>query len=305
MTSTDTPSGLGRQAREAALNAAWRQWGALGALASGARSRTVLDPEALVLASLALVPHERRLGDVLLWWTSAGSRLLSVQRIRSLSDRFATADAESSLGAFAASAVEAGDRRWKRLAGPRGLDARPGKGADTPDLSDPSAVVLRLRAAFGVSAKADLFAALLGRERPSTVRDLAESLGYSTVAVRVALGEMTLARVVVPTGASPAAYRAADVAEWSALLAGGPRPRWGDWAETFVLLLAIAEWGEDAAGWTPYVASSKARDLAERHARPLRRLVPEAPSLDGHRGEAALVPFAATVRELVSAASAR
>lgn len=305
MTSADTPTDLGQQARDAALDAAWRQWGALGALASGPRPRTVLDPEALVLASLALVSHERRLGDVLLWWASVGSRLLSVQRIRSLSGRFARVGTEGSLQAFAASAVAAGDRRWKRLAGPHGLDARPGKGADRPDLSDPSAVVLRLRAAFGVSAKADLLAVLLGRERASTVRELAESLGYSTVAVRVALGEMTLARVSVPTGASPAAYRAADVAQWSALLAGGPRPRWGDWAETFATLLAVAEWGEDASAWTPYVASSKARDLAERSARPLRLVVPEAPSLDGHRGETALVPFAAIVRELVRAAATR
>ena len=258
-----------------------------------------------MLASLALMPRERRLGDVLLWWASVGSRLLSVQRIRSLLDRFPTSDAEGALQAFAASAVEAGDRRWKRFAGPQGLDARPGKGADAPDLSTSAAVVLRLRAAFGVSAKADLLAVLLGSESPATVRELAESLGYSTVAVRVALGEMTLARVAVPTGASPAAYRAADAAQWSALVADGPRPQWGHWAEAFSVLLAVAEWGESASEWTPYVASSKARDLAERHARPLRLIAPEASSLDGHRGEDALAPFAATVRELVNAAAAR
>lgn len=305
MTNKDAPSDLGRQARDGALDAAWRQWGALGALVGGRPARTVLDPEALVLASLALIPHERRLGDVLLWWASAGSGFLSVQRVRSLQDRFPAADAEGALQAFAASAVEAGDRRWKRLAGPHGLDARPGKGADTPDLTTPAAVVLRLRAAFGVSAKADLFAVLLGSESPATVRELADSLGYSTVAVRVALREMTLARVAVATGASPAAYRAADVAQWSALVAGGPPPQWGHWAEAFAVLLAVAEWGGSASEWTPYVASSKARDLAERHARPLRLLAPHAPSLDGHRGEDALAPFAATVRDLVNAAAAR
>ena len=302
MTSTDSPSGLGRQAQDAALDAVWRQWGALGALVDAHRPRTVLDPEALVLASLALAPRERRLGDVLLWWASVGSGLLSVQRIRSLADRFPQAG--DALGAFAASAVEAGDRRWKRLAGPRGLDARLGKGADRPDLFDPSALTLRLRAAFGVSAKADLFAVLLGTERPATVRELAESLGYSTVAVRVALGEMALARVAVPTGASPATYRAGDVAQWSALLAGDSRPRWGYWAEAFSFLLAVGDWGRDAQAWSPYVASSKARDLAERYARPIRLLTPEAPPLDGHRGEAALAPFAATVREMIKAVAA-
>lgn len=303
MTSTDSPFGLGQQARDVALDAAWRQWGVLGASVGGPRPRTILDPEALVLASLALVPYERRLGDALLWWASVRAPLLSVQRVRSLSEGFTWAATSDRLGAFAASAVEAGDRRWKRLAGPQGLDARPGKSTDRPDLSDPSALVLRLRAAFGVSAKADLFAVLLGSERPQTVRELAESVGYSTVAVRVALGEMVLARVAQPTGASPATYRAADAVRWSGLLAGGPRPRWGYWTETFGVLLAVAEWGQGAEAWSDYVASSKARDLAERHARALRLVAPEAPRLDGYRGEAALSPFAATIRDVIEAAT--
>lgn len=304
MTSVDAPSDLGQQARAAALDAAWRQWSALGASVGGSRPRTAMDPEALVLASLALVPHERRLGDVLLWWTSVGAPLLSVQRVRSLSRVFPQAVADGALGAFAASAVEAGDRRWKRLAGPSGLDARPGKGAERPDLSDPSALVLRLRAAFGMTAKADLFAVLLGTEQPQTVRDLAEASGYSAVAARIALGEMALARVVELTGTSPASYRVADALRWSAVLSGGTRPRWGWWAEAFGALLAVSEWGTEAQSWSPYVASSKARDLAERHARPLRLLAPEAPRLDGYRGEEALAPFAATVRELIKRAEA-
>lgn len=303
MTNTDSPFDFVQQARDTALDAVWRQWSALGASVGGPRPRTILDPEALVLASLALVPYERRLGDVLLWWASVGAPLLSVQRVRSLSKGSAEPVTTDGLGAFAASAVEAGDRRWKRLAGPEGLDARPGKGAARPDLSDPSALVLRLRAAFGVSAKADLFAVLLGNERPQTVRDLAEASGYSTVAVRVALGEMVLARVAESTGASPATYRVADAARWSGLLAGGPRPRWGYWAETLGVLLAASEWGRGAEAWSDYVASSKARDLAERHARALRVAAPEAPRLDGHRGEAALAPFAATVRAVVKTAS--
>ena len=241
MTTSNAPPDLGQQARDAALGAVWRKWSALGASIGGPRPRTVTDPEALVLASLALVPHERRLADVLLWWASVGAPLLSVQRMRSLSKRFGSSVPDGGMGAFAASAVEGGDRRWRRLAGTEGLDARPGKGSGRPDLSDPSSLVLRLRAAFGVSAKADLFAVLLGSERPQTVRELAEGSVYSTVAARVALGEMALSHVAEPTGASPAAYRVASAAQWSGLLAGGSRPRWGYWAETLGVLLAVSE----------------------------------------------------------------
>ena len=305
MTSTDSPFDLGRLALGAAVDAAWRQWAALGASVGAPPPRTVLDPEALVLASLALVPHERRLGDALLWWASVGAPLLSVQRTRTLAKTLLDPGGDSegrALSAFAASAVDGGDRRWKRLAGPDGIDARPGKGAERPDLSDPSALALRLRAAFGVSAKADLFAVLLGTARPATVRELAEASGYSTVAVRVALGEMALSGAVAPTGASPAAYRVPEAAPWSAVLAGGPRPVWGRWAETFAFLLAVGDWGRKADTWSSYVASSKARDLAEHHARALRVLAPGAPRLDGLKGEAALPAFAETVREVVRAA---
>ena len=304
MTSADSPTDLRRLALSAAIDAAWRQWAALGAPVGGPRPRTVLDPEALVLASLALLPHERRLGDVLLWWASVGSPLLSVQRTRTLAKVLLAAGSDGgALSAFAASALDAGDRRWRRLAGSGGIDARPAKGAERPDLSDPSALVLRLRAAFGVSAKADLFAVLLGTARPATVRELAEASGYSTVAVRVALGEMALAGAVAPTGASPAAYRVPRPAPWSDLLAGGPRPRWGYWAETFAVLLAVGDWGRRAEAWSPYVASSKARDLVERHGRALRLVAPDAPRLDRLKGEAALPAFAATVRDVARAAA--
>ncbi len=265
---------------------------------------TIVDPEALVLASLALTPHERRLADFLLWWARAGAPLLSVQRTRSLLPSMPEGT-EQALAAFAASAVDAGDRRWKRLAGPDGLDARPGKGPERPVLTHPSALLLRLRAGLGVSAKADLLAVLLGTDRPATVRALAEATGYSTVAVRVALGEMaSLARFAEATEDYPTSYRISDASAWSALLTPErPLPRWGYWAAAFPALLAVAEWGRRAetAGWSPYVTSSKARDLVERHGLAFRHLAPDAPSLNDYRGEAALEPFAEAVYALVRA----
>jgi hypothetical protein len=298
MPSADVPSpaAVGRLARKAAIDAAWRQWTALGASGGAAPERgTILDPEALVLASAVLAAHERRLDDFLLWWAETGAPLLSVQRTRTLLAAMPEGTGEA-LSAFAASAVAAGDRRWKRLAGPEGLDARPGKGAERPVLTRPSALVLRLRAGFGVSAKADLVALLLGTDRPATVRALAEASGYTTVAVRVALGEIALAGFGEPTGASPMAYRAADRSAWSALL-GHPPPPWGYWAEAYAALLAVAAWGDgaEAGGWSGYVAASKARDVWERHAETFRRPMPDGPSVERVQGEGVLAAFATVV----------
>src|SRR5687767_9805057 len=55
--------------RDATLDVIWRQWAALGgSAASRARAHAVVDPEALVLASLAFVSEEPRLADVLHDW---------------------------------------------------------------------------------------------------------------------------------------------------------------------------------------------------------------------------------------------
>ena len=300
-----SPGEIGRRARSAAVDAAWRQWTALGASggAPGAGETTV-DPEVLVLASVQLVEHERRLGDFLLWWAGVGATLLSVQRTRSMLAAMPQGAADA-LAPFAASAVEAGDRRWKGLAGSDGLDARSGKGAAEARLTDPTALVLRLRAAFGVSAKADVVAVLLGLERAATVRDVAEATGYTTVAVRGALGEVARAGFAEATGETPATYRAIRREAWAGLLGGGP-PAWGFWAERYAALLDVAAWGgrAEAGGWSEYVASSKARDLAERHARAFRRWAPGA-RVDGARGEAALPAFAAAVAALTEGAYSR
>ena len=253
-----------------------------------------------MLASCALARHELRFADFLLWWAETGSPLLSVQRVSSLAKTMPMGGAtEETLAVFAASAVAGGDRRWKRLAEDEPLDARSGKGAVRPTLLAPAALVLRLRAAFGVSAKADLLAVLLGSDRSLTVRVLADRVAYSTVAVRVALGEIAAAGFVREEAGHPATY-AADAHAWTALLGHEAAP-WGRWSETFALLLDVAAWGAqaEAAGWSGYVAASKARDLAERHGGALRRLAPGAPRLDGLRGEAALLAFASAVEATV------
>ncbi len=272
-----SPVEIGQQARRAAADAAWRQWAALGASASTSESASsTTDPEALVLASSLLVEHERRLADFLLWWAGTGAALLSVHRTRSLL-RAMPGGAADALAPFAASALAAGDRRWKGLAGPEPLDARPGKGGDRPRLTDPSTLVLRMRAAFGVSAKADVVAVLLGLERPATVRDVADATGYTTVAARGALAELALAGFAEATGTSPESYRAARRDAWAGLL-GAPALPWTDWAGRYAALLDVAAWGEraDAGDWSDYVAASKARDLTERHAHTFQRWAPEA-----------------------------
>jgi peptidylprolyl isomerase len=82
-----TVRSIGSIAAEAAVSIAWAHWGSLapGAITSGEeRTRSIVDPEALVLLSLAVREHEARLTDLLAGWARSGSALLSVQRLKTL-----------------------------------------------------------------------------------------------------------------------------------------------------------------------------------------------------------------------------
>lgn len=305
-----------RVVREVALAACWEQWRSLGALAGGQgvrRATSIVDPEALVLLSLLVRDDERRLDDFLGWWASTGATLLSVQRAHNLAKQFPER-ARDRLGAFARLATEAGDRRWKRHQGESGvgLVPREGKGAERLALYEPTALVLRLRSGFGVGAKADLLAFLLGLggDRAST-REAAEALAYTEVAVRTAAQEMALARFVEEMPDRPALY-AADPRAWADLLGftetgdarkrGGAPPTWRYWAGVFAFLAAVLAWVEEGKGaeWSPYVWSSRARDLCEQHRHTLDAVRLRCPDGERHRGSAYLSAFAATVQEVVS-----
>ena len=96
---------------------AWRQWRTVGAQTSAkARGRALVDPEALVLLSLTLMEHERRLADVLVDWMAWNSDLLSVQRMKNLVTSYPESTRDR-LGWLAGVALKAGkDLRWRPLA---------------------------------------------------------------------------------------------------------------------------------------------------------------------------------------------
>ena len=300
-----TPAEIASTALEAAANAAWRQWGVLGApvSAGGAEPEAVIDPEALILLSLALRGHERRLDDVLGWWADAGAPLTSVQRVTTLGRRF-PASAREGLGAFARSALESGDKRWSRHAREAAALATRGKRGREPRLTRGPALVLRLRAAFGVGLKADALAVLIALGGTSlTAPALSRTAGYNVAGVRRALLEMAAARVIETAGsARPAGYRA-DVRGWSGLLgldsapgpAGTVRVRWRHFDQVFAFLAAVPAWAGDASSVSPYVAASRARDLFEAHrdAFALNRI--EVPDPSGFPGPLYLEAFAAAV----------
>jgi hypothetical protein len=293
---------LHKQALECAVNIAWAQWGTVaGFVSRSIRVQSIIDPEALLLASLYLGSHEARLRRVTAWWAARGARLLSVQRLRNISSHYPS-PVHRSMAEFALMAVEDGrDLRWRSIAGK--ARPKPARSKDleaTPTLTEPPTLLLRLRLGFGVGIKADVLTFLLGRAGArATIRQIATSTGYYERAVRRAVEEMAAARLLVPARTAPASYSANPDAWSSVLELPGDPPLWRYWNENYSFVINLLEWfaaGKDAS---PYLMSSRARDLMETHGSVLDLHGIDNPMPEDFPGEAYLDPFVETAFKLI------
>lgn len=307
--SSKTLHSTGKRIREASTRAVWTQWASLGASAlQGSREEhaaSIIDPEALLLFSLYLWDAERRLRDFAYWWAGVGSELVSVQRTKTLMKSFPP-EAEERLGTFARWAVDAGDKRWRRFVSdevPAVPGGRSGKGLEKPRLGAPSALMLRLRAGFGVSAKADVLAYLLGiGEQSASTQETAEATQYSRATVGGALGDMARAGFIQETTGRPARYFA-PAHPWAQLLelngrdgASEDAPAWRYWAGVFAFLAYSDRLAQETGGESDYLVSSRARDLYERYAAALEKSRIQVPQPNSYRGAAYLEGFQEAVR---------
>lgn len=290
----------------ASVEACWRQWDVLGAMAAGgARAESIVDPEALLLLSFSMSRHERRLEDMWRWWATIGSQLTSVQRLVTLAKSFP--DPGDGMEDFAAVAFEAGDRRWRRHATDSPVPSgRALKGRESPDLSSPTTLLLRMRAGMGLGAKPDILSFLISTSpREASVAEIAEATGYSSQAVRVASGDLVMARFAFEDEGRPARLFARTDA-WTELLlsdrsaAGASWPRWRHWSEVFPLLAALSAWAADSNADTRYIRSTRARDVLERHSQALIHNRIDAPRLSDFRGEEMLDGISAIIERLTT-----
>lgn len=251
----------------AMVKAAWAQWAGIDGWASGAPSRSIVDPEALVLASLWLDTVEPRLWRVMRAWSQGGSRFLSVQRIKNLSPHY-PARVALRLSEFAWQCVtEAKDARWRGLARqPAVAPKRDRELVPSPRFQTPAALVLRLRIGLGVGIKADVLAYLLGSAGSSrTLREMTAATGYMRRAVDRAADELVTAGFVTSLATAPASYRA-PVSAWEPLLhLGASPPYWWHWDLLFRFAAALDDVATATAGQSAFLQASAARDLVETH----------------------------------------
>lgn len=304
-------------AREAAVDACWMQWAALGSGAvptSPAATSSVVDPEALLVASLAFRGTEARLLDLVGWWAQKGSGLTSLQRMKTACEHFPEGVGSEALSLFARLALEGGDRRWRRHASDEApTQIREGKGPEKLILSDPATVWLRLRAGLGVGAKADVLSFLLGlRGARATVSEIAEATLYTTLTARNAAQDMVLGRLIRAQMGRPASFFAPP-RPWHELLdlrlgestesSIETMPRWRYWLPLLAFLSHVDQWGHRARErdeQSKRVLASEARDLVEEHARAFTLNGIAVPASRDYRGPEFLDAFQETIQAVAA-----
>jgi hypothetical protein len=278
---------VAKDLRAATLGYLWRQWRAVGAtVSSGSQARIIVDPEVLILMSLWMLEHERRLADVVWSWVGINSSLLSIQRLGNLRESFPP-EVSHRLSAVAENRLtEAKDPRWKSLKLDRteSLGARSAKTrAIQPRLNSWATLIIQLRLGLGVGVKADALAFVLGLNPAgsewASVAMIADALGYTPTAVRRAADDLARARFIrsLETAESESAAQrmfSSQAADWATLLhLSVNQPGWGFWRERYLFVIDVLTWldREESKRTGDYARDVQAREILSRHGLALRK----------------------------------
>jgi hypothetical protein len=220
----------------ALLNRAWIQWAALGVDATVERDDAVVDPEALIALTAELGDADARLRDLSTDWCVAYGRYVNGSRLKQVVRELTTPS--DAVGEYVATVASAGGPSWPMATRPRPDYVRRGKARlDSAD-SRPR-LRIRLRAAFGVNARADILAALLAMSPAGlNAADLARVTRFTKPNIASALDALLLAGLITarPVGNERRFVLPPKVPILPGLRPPVPQP---DWVDRFAVALEV------------------------------------------------------------------
>ena len=243
---------------------AWSHWTELG-VAGVVRNHqaTAIDPEALILLTAHLGDREPRLRDESIDWCVKNRDAVAVTRLKNLAKQ-GICDLER-FAAYAKAVNTHGPARWPIPADVEPLAVRLSGKSRSPDLSRPSLTRLRLRALFGVGARAEIVAELLsGSGADRSAAELSRA-GYSKRHIAQTCDELVdaglLRRIEVGNQHryrlnKPRELQSIFSVDWPVYV-----PRWTDTIEILIKLHELATTG--AAQTDGLAAVSTQRRLRE------------------------------------------
>lgn len=177
--------------RMALVDRAWIQWIAIGVDAVGQSDDAVVDPEALIAVTAELGDADARLRDLSTDWCVSYGRYVNGSRLKQVVRELRTPP--DSIGQYVATITAAGGPTWPMATRPRSDYIARGKARLETATTMPR-LRIRLRAAFGVNARADVLAAMLAAPRTGrSVADLARVTRFTKPNVASAIEALVLA----------------------------------------------------------------------------------------------------------------
>ena len=257
---------------DAALHLAWQQWTALGVAGSVSAPDHAIDLEALIGFTPVLGDDDPRLRDEALDWCVCHSqRVVSVTRLRHVRDGLSERG-RATFDDFAAdvNATAKLKNRWPTAR--TGTSRKTSGKSRAPELAEPSLLQLRLRAVFGVSARAELLLQLL---RPIMTRETLAGMrmstsvltdtGYTKPTLSDVLADLTAAGVVEKWRRENRDYYALSRVEALTGLVGGVLPATAPtWSSRFRVAEALLAVDSNTAGKKEVVHAVAASTAFER-----------------------------------------
>lgn len=288
----------GSAVQGALLDRAWIQWAALGVDATAEPDDAVVDPESLIALTAELGDVDARLRDLSTDWCVAYGRYVNGSRLKQVCRELGTPG--DAIGEYVATVAASGGPSWPLATQPRPGYQRRGK-ARMDTATSLARLRIRLRAAFGVNARADILAALLDASpHDLTAADLARATRFTKPNVASALDALILAGLVV---ARPVANERRVGLPPKIHILPGLRPPVAqpDWVSRFGVALEVHRFVE-RDGLSRTVRAIEARRLIEGLARRMAAESMPIPNLDATGDEFAaafdrwLVDFACWLR---------
>lgn len=245
--------------QSALLNRAWIQWIALGVDALGERDDAVVDPEALIALTAELGDADARLRDVSTDWCVSYGRYVNGSRLKQVVRELKTPT--DAIGEYVATVAAAGGPTWPMATQPRPDYTSRGKARLDSARLRPR-LRIRLRAAFGVNARADVLAALLVAPKNGlSVADLARKTRFTKPNVAFAVDALVLAGLLEARAVGN--ERRLTLARNREILPGlRPPVAQPDWIARFGVALEVLRFaGQDQM--SPSVRAIEARRVVE------------------------------------------